>query len=186
MNGARRVLLATGLASAGVFLTFGAAADAASAAKLDASGRETLQKLVGVSTKAARYNGMAKAVLVFPRIIKAGFMVGAQTGDGVLLEKGKPIAYYNISAGSFGMQVGGQAFSYVLFFMNQKALSYLQSSNGWAIGSGPSVVVVDKGKAMSNTSTTVTQDVYAFPFGNKGLMAGLGLEGSKITPIHPK
>jgi lipid-binding SYLF domain-containing protein len=186
MNGSRRFLLAAGLAFASAFLAPAPAAHAASAAGLTANGRETLQKLLAASTKASRFNKTAKAVLVFPRIIKAGFMVGAQTGDGVLLERGSPVAYYNISAGSFGLQAGGQAFSYVLFFMNDKALSYLRSSNGWAIGSGPSVTVIDKSKAMSNTSTTLSQDVYAFPFGGKGLMAGLGLEGSKITPIHPK
>jgi lipid-binding SYLF domain-containing protein len=185
MDGARRGLLTAGLAFGGA-LALGAPAFAASAAQLDASGREALHRLVADSTRAARYNSTAKAVLVFPRIVKAGFMVGVQSGDGVLLESGRPIAYFNLSAASFGMQAGGQAFSYALFFMNQKALAFLRSSNGWAIGSGPSVVVVDKGKAMSNTSTTVTQDVYAFPFGAKGLMAGLGLEGSKITPIHPK
>jgi lipid-binding SYLF domain-containing protein len=69
--------------------------------------------------------------------------------------------------------------------MNDTALQYLRSSHGWAIGSGPSVVVVDQGAAASLTSTTLTQDVYAVPFGQKGLMAGIGLEGSKITQIHP-
>jgi len=67
--------------------------------------------------------------------------------------------------------------------MNDAALTYLNKSDGWAIRSGPSVVVVDKGAAKSTTSTTVAKDVYAFPFGQKGLMAGLGLEGSKITRI---
>ncbi len=113
-------------------------------------------------------------------------MIGAQSGDGVLLVHGQPVGYFNISAGSFGLQAGGQSFSYVLFFMNDKALAFMKSSKGWSIGSGPSVSRMDKGKAMSNTSTTLTQDVVAFPFGQKGLMAGLGLEGSKITRIHPK
>lgn len=97
----------------------------------------------------------------------------------------RPTAYYNISAASFGLQAGGQTFSYALFFMNDAALAYLTKSDGWAIGSGPSVVVLDKGTAASLTSTTLSQDVYAIPFGQRGLMAGLGLEGSKITPIHP-
>lgn len=167
-------------------LASGGVALAATAAELNANGAAALSKLYAAAPKAQSYSKKAHAVLVFPRIIKAGFMVGAQTGDGVLFVRGHPTGYYNISAASVGMQVGGQAFSYALFFMNDKALNYLRSSNGWAIGSGPSVVVVDKGKAMSNTTTTITQDVYAFPFGAKGLMAGLGLEGSKITPIHPK
>jgi lipid-binding SYLF domain-containing protein len=164
----------------------GGSAMAASAADLNAKGQAALSKLYAASPKAVTFSHKAHAILVFPRIFKAGFMVGAQTGDGVLFVKGQPVAYYNISAGSFGLQAGGQAFSYALFFMNEKSLAYLRSSDGWAIGSGPSVTVIDKSKAMSNTTTTITQDVYAFPFGGKGLMAGLGLEGSKITPIHPK
>ncbi len=123
--------------------------------------------------------------MVFPRIIKGGFIIGGQSGNGALRVGSKTVAYYNISAASFGLQAGGQRFSYALFFMNDAALQYLENSDGWAIGSGPSVVVMDKGAAASMTSTTLTKDVYAFPFGQKGLMAGLGLEGSKITPIHP-
>jgi lipid-binding SYLF domain-containing protein len=72
-----------------------------------------------------------------------------------------------------------------MFFMTQSALDYLQKSGGWQVGSGPSVVVMDKGTAASTTSTTLSQDVYAFPFGQHGLMAGLGLEGSKISRINP-
>ena len=122
---------------------------------------------------------------MFPRIIKAGLLIGGQTGDGALRKGGKTVGYYNLSAASFGLQAGGQTFSYALFFMTDSALDYLQKSDGWSIGSGPSVVVVDKGAAASMTSTSITQDVYAVPFGQRGLMAGLGLEGSKITHIHP-
>ena len=70
--------------------------------------------------------------------------------------------------------------------MNTKALAYLDKSDGWSIGSGPSVVMLDEGMAKSITSTMLTEDVYAFAFGQKGLMAGIGIEGSKITRIHPK
>ena len=124
-------------------------------------------------------------MLVFPKIYKGGVIIGGQSGDGVLLVRGKPEAYYNISAASFGLQLGGQTFAYALFFMNRKALDYLRKSDGWSIGSGPSVVVMDDGAAASVTSTTLSQDVYAFPFGQKGLMAGIGIEGSKITHINP-
>ncbi len=181
----RRSMVTTSLALAGAAELFALPADA-SAQSLYYDGVAALNKLLGQSSKARLFNKNCKAVLVFPKILKAGFMIGAQTGDGVLLEHGQPTAYYNISAGSFGLQAGGQVFSYALFFMNNSALSYLHQSEGWAIGSGPSVVVIDKGKAMSTTTTTITQDVYAFPFGQAGLMAGLGLEGSKITHIHPK
>jgi lipid-binding SYLF domain-containing protein len=158
-------------------------ARAATAAELNANGQGALQRLYAESTKASRFGQSAHAILVFPKIVKAGFLIGGQGGEGVLFVRGRPTGYYKISAVSYGLQAGGQSFSYALFIMNEKALDYLGKSNGWAIGSGPSVVVVDKGKAMSTTSTTLKEDVYAFPFGQKGLMAGLGLEGSKITRI---
>jgi lipid-binding SYLF domain-containing protein len=124
--------------------------------------------------------------MVFPRIYKAGFVVGAQTGDGVLFERGAPSAYYNISAASFGLQAGGQAFSYVLFFMSDGALRYVRKSAGWSLGTGPSVVLVKTGESADVNTATISQDVYAFPFHEEGLMAGIDIKGSKITRIHPR
>jgi len=184
MNWTRRAAVAASLALMASLPMAGAAQ--ASAASLTADGQASLNKLLAQSTKARLFAKNDVAVLVFPKILKAGFMIGAQTGDGVLLRHGRAIGFYNISAGSFGLQAGGQVFSYALFFMNDKALEYLKSSDGWSVGTGPSIVVIDKGKAMSNDTTTMTQDVYAFPYGAAGLMAGLGIQGSKITHIHPK
>jgi lipid-binding SYLF domain-containing protein len=160
-------------------------ARAASASQISQDAHAALQRLYAAQPKAHELGRRAIAILVFPSIIKAGLIIGGQGGDGALIRGGKTIGYYNIAAASFGLQAGAQRFSYALFFMTDSALDYLQSSDGWSIGSGPSVVVVDKGAAGSLTSTTLTQDVYAIPFGQKGLMAGLGLEGSKITHIHP-
>lgn len=72
-----------------------------------------------------------------------------------------------------------------MFFMTPDALDYLNNSAGWEIGVGPSIVVVDEGVAKTLTTTTAKDDVYAFIFGQKGLMAGLGLQGSKITRMNP-
>jgi lipid-binding SYLF domain-containing protein len=184
MSTFRNSLVAVSLAVVTAAGTFSQPASAATAAQLNADGSAALNRLYAQSTKASRFGRSAYAILVFPKIIKAGFMIGGQGGEGVLFIRGKPVGYYKISAVSYGLQAGGQSFSYALFLMNDKALAYLNKSDGWAIGSGPSVVVIDQGKAMSNTTTTITEDVYAFPFGQKGLMAGLGLEGSKITPIR--
>lgn len=161
-------------------------ASAATAQEIASDATHALSQLEQTEPKARDLASKAVAVLVFPSIVKAGLIVGGQTGNGALFEKDKVKAYYNISAVSFGLQAGAQAFGYALFFMNEKALSYLDRSGGWALGAGPSVVVVDKGAAVGFTTTTLTQDVYAIPFGQKGLMAGVGLEGSKITRIHPK
>jgi lipid-binding SYLF domain-containing protein len=156
-----------------------------SRAALNQNGQAALQQLYASTPKAKELSGKSRAILVFPKIVKAGLMVGGLSGDGVLFENGRPTGYFNLSAGTYGLQAGIQKYSYALFFVTSSALDYLKSSKGWAIGSGPSVVVMDQGKAKSTNSTTLTQDVYAFPFGQKGLMAGLGLEGSKITEIHP-
>jgi lipid-binding SYLF domain-containing protein len=181
----RRSLLAVLGTLAGGTLVPIDAAHAASAHKISQDADQALRSLYAAQPKARELGKRAKAILVFPRIIKAGLLVGGQGGDGVLRVGGKTAGYYNIAAASFGLQAGAQRFSYALFFMTDSSLKYLEDSDGWSIGSGPSVVVMDKGAAASLTSTTVTQDVYAFPFGQHGLMAGLGLEGSKITRIHP-
>ncbi|HBZ70552.1 MAG TPA: twin-arginine translocation pathway signal protein [Deltaproteobacteria bacterium] len=156
---------------------------AASRQELERNANHALKRLYA-SNRAARLLGeKAKAVLVFPNIVKAGFMFGGQMGDGVLLKNGKATGYYNSLAASYGFQAGIQEFGYALFFMNDSALSYLDKSNGFEIGVGPSIVVVDEGVGKSITSTTITQDVYAFIFSQKGLMAGMGIQGSKITKI---
>jgi len=129
--------------------------------------------------------GQAKAVLVFPRIVKAGLLIGGQYGDGALIKAGRIVGHYNSVAASYGLQAGAQAFGYALFLMNDKALEYLDKSDGWEIGVGPSIVIVDQGKAKTMTSTTLRDDVYAFIFSQKGLMAGLGIQGSKITKTSP-
>jgi lipid-binding SYLF domain-containing protein len=178
----RRVVLAGGAAAALV----GGPAWAAKRAELEQDARTGLQRLYASEPKAAELGRKARAILVFPNIVKAGMMVGGQTGNGVLFENGKATRYYNISAGSVGFQFGAQKFGYALFFVTPAALDYLQKSKGWAVGSGPSIVVLDKGKAKSMNTTTLTQDVYAMAFGQAGLMAGAGIEGSKITEIHPE
>jgi lipid-binding SYLF domain-containing protein len=165
---------------------FTGAAEAASGAELDASASAALKRLYASSPRARELSRKARAILVFPRITKAGFVVGGEGGDGVLREGGRTRGYYRIVAASFGFQAGVQTFGYVLFLITKSAVDYLHASQGWTIGAGPSVVVVDQGFAKSADTTTLTQDVYAMAFSQKGLMGGLSLEGSKITQIHPK
>ena len=177
----RSVLAATGLV--GVMAAAREAQAESSGSQINRDADRALHALYSLHPKTRELAARAAGILVFPRIVKAGFIIGGQGGDGALRVGGKTVGYYDIAAASFGLQAGAQTFSYVLFFMTPSSLKYLQSSDGWSIGSGPSVVIVDKGAAASITSTTLTQDVYAFPFGQRGLMAGIGLEGSKITPI---
>jgi lipid-binding SYLF domain-containing protein len=184
-QGRRTLLVAVASVTCATLGATPAAEAAASARQIDSDASHALRTLYATQSKAKELGQRAKAILIFPKIYKGGFMIGGQTGNGALRVGGKTVGYYNISAASFGLQAGAQRFSYALFFMTDAALDYLDRSDGWQIGSGPSVVVVDKGVAKSMTTTTLTQDVYAFPFGQKGLMAGLGLEGSKITRIQP-
>lgn len=180
---ARRALLVA--LSAATAVVANTPADAASASEIDRAADEALRNLYATEAKARDLSRRAKAILVFPEIIKAGLVIGGQSGNGVLRVGGRANGYYNISAASYGLQAGVQSFSYALFFMTASALDYLRNSNGWQIGSGPSVVLVDKGMARGLTTTTLTQDVYSFAFGQRGLMAGLSLEGSKITRFQP-
>jgi lipid-binding SYLF domain-containing protein len=151
--------------------------------QLDRAAAASLRQLISGNPAARTVANKAVATLVFPKIVKVGFVLGGAYGEGALMQGGTTIAYYNSAAASAGLQAGAQWFGYALFFMNADALKYLDQSQGFEIGVGPSVVVVDQGVAKRITSTTLTQDVYAFIFGQKGLMAGLGIEGSKITRI---
>ena len=152
--------------------------------KLVARARQSLRELESQSSAARRTSKQAHAVLVFPSILKAGFVFGAETGDGVLFEGGRVAGYYNLSGGSWGLQIGGQDFAYALFLMTPKALDYLEKSGGWQAGTGPSITVVNKGAAAEVDTTTATHDVLAFPYNGKGLMADLTFQGAKITRLR--
>ena len=157
---------------------------AASAAEIDRNAQKALQDLYAKSPSAKTMGEKAIGILVFPGIVKGGFIVGGQYGEGALIKDGKTVAYYNTIAASYGLQAGLQKFGYALFFMTDSALKYIDKSDGWEIGVGPSIVVVDVGAAASMTSTTAQSDIYAFFFDQKGLMAGLGLQGTKITRLE--
>jgi lipid-binding SYLF domain-containing protein len=146
---------------------------------------EALDQLFATEPRTRALARNARAVLVFPSIIKGGLIWGGESGNGVLFVGDRPQAYYNTSAASFGLQVGGQKFSLAMFFMNGRALGYLDRSAGFAIGTAPNVVVINQGAAAAINTTTVTQDIYVVPFGQRGLMAGIDIHGSKITKIHP-
>lgn len=174
------------LAVTALVLVSNAKVNAQKAAELDKKADEALAKLMAGSEAAKNLSRVAKGILVFPTVKKAGFMVGGQRGEGALRVGGKTAGYYKTTAASFGLQAGGQKFSYAMFFMTDGALEYLKKSDGWEVGVGPSIVVVDEGAARSLTTSTAKESIYVFFFGQKGLMAGLGIQGSKITEFKPK
>jgi len=149
-------------------------------ADLVSDSRQALQQLVGQNPAAAKAKSKAVAILVFPKVVKAGFIVGAQEGRGILFQGGRATGRYRTVAASYGLQAGVQEYGYALFLMNQKAVDWVNNTRGWEIGTGPSVVIVDKGMARSFSTDTLHSGIYAFIFDQQGLMAGLGLQGSKI------
>jgi lipid-binding SYLF domain-containing protein len=159
---------------------------AASKKTIDKKVELALQTLAEHSPAARELATIAKGVLVFPDIIKGGLIVGGQYGEGALVINKKIVGYYNTVAASYGLQIGAQSFGFAMFFMTDSALQYLNKSSGWEVGVGPSVVMVDQGISKSLTTSTAKEDIYTFSFSQQGLMAGLGLQGSKITKIHPK
>ena len=175
-------LLALALAVAAPTMTARPAV-AASAAEINREVDRAIKDLVAKDPDARKLAAQAKAVLIFPSIVKAGFMFGAQYGDGAMRVKGKTVGYYNTVAASYGFQAGVQTFGYALFFMTDSAVTYLSKSDGFELGTGPSIVVLDKGAAGALSTSTVQKDIYAIIFDQKGLMAGLGLQGTKISRI---
>jgi lipid-binding SYLF domain-containing protein len=162
-----------------------AAALAASATEIDRDVNSTLAKLYKNNPGAKALADKAVGVLVFPSIVKGGFIIAGQFGDGALRKGGKTVAYYRSLAASYGFQAGVQAFGYVLFFMDDASLQYLDNSAGFELGVGPSLVVLDAGFGKNMSTTTLQKGVYAFIFDQKGLMGGMGIQGTKITRINP-
>ncbi len=156
---------------------------AADRVALEQEASRAYQQLVTRTSGARSLSRDALAVLVFPKITKAGFVVGGQYGEGVLFVEGGPVGYYSTAGASWGLQAGAQQFGYAMFFMNHKSLAALSANEGFEVGVGPSVVVVDQGMGRSLTTMNAKEDIYAFIFSQKGLMAGIGLQGNKITRL---
>jgi lipid-binding SYLF domain-containing protein len=158
-------------------------APGATAAEINRDVKSALTTLYEKSATAKKLGEKAKGILIFPSIVKGGFMVGGQYGEGALVKGGKTAAYYNTVQVSYGLQAGMQKYGYALFFMTDSAVKWIDKSDGWEIGTGPSIVVMDTGAGTSATTTTLQSEIYAFFFSQKGLMGGLGLQGTKITRI---
>ena len=157
----------------------------ASASEINRSATQALNTLYKNNPGARSLGEKAVGVLIFPSIVKGGFIIAGQFGDGVLRKGGKPVAYYRSLAASYGFQAGAQAFGYVLFFMDNASLQYLDKSGGFELGTGPSLVVLDSGFGKNMSTTTLQKGIYAFIFNQKGLMGGFGIQGTKITRINP-
>jgi lipid-binding SYLF domain-containing protein len=159
-------------------------ANAATSVDLDEDSRQALQTLYRTHPLAKSISSSAQAILIFPNVVKAGFVFGGSYGEGELRKGSTVIDYYNTVGGSWGLQIGAQSYSYAIFLMTDKAVNYLKESKGWEIGIGPTVVVVDEGISKNLSTTSLQGDAYAFIYSQQGLMAGISVEGTKITKIE--
>ena len=178
MNIPLRLTYITALAAAAAFQL-----PTTSSASLTSDARSALRQLNSQNSAARKVSQSALAVLVFPNVLKAGFVVGAHSGQGVLFVNGKASGRYRTTSASYGLQAGAQKYGYALFLMNQKAVNWVNSAHGWSLGSAPSLVVVDKGVARTISTETLHSGIYAFIFDQQGLMAGSGIQGSKISRL---
>lgn len=158
-------------------------ASAATSEDLDADSRQALQILYKAHPFAQTISHSAKAVMIFPKMVKAGLVFGGAYGEGEMLHGSKVHGYYNSVTGSWGLQAGAQSYAYALFLMTDKAVNYVHETKGWEIGVGPTVVLVDEGISKNLSTTSLKDDVYAFVFDQQGLMAGVSIEGTKISLI---
>jgi lipid-binding SYLF domain-containing protein len=158
-------------------------ANAATAEDLDKDSRQALQTLYKAEPLAETLSRTAKAVLVFPNIVKAGLVFGGSYGEGEMIKGSKVVDYYNSVTGSWGLQAGAQSYGYAVFLMTDDAVRYVEKTKGWEVGVGPTVVVVDAGVAKNLSTSSLKDDAYAFIFSQQGLMAGVSIEGTKISRI---
>lgn len=176
-------LALSGTAALPLSIATAPAATAASVEDLKADANRSLQTLYRTHPFAERLSHRARAILVFPNIVKAGLVFGGAYGEGVLIEGGRADKFYNSVSASWGFQAGAQSFGYAVFLMNDRAVRYLNRTDGWEIGTGPSVVVVDEGAARNLTTSTLKDDAYAFIFNQQGLMLSVSIEGTKVSRI---
>jgi lipid-binding SYLF domain-containing protein len=157
-----------------------------SASQLTRDSRAALASLYSQHPGARALGRQARAIVVFPSITRAGFVFGGQAGNGTMFRNDGSVAgHFQTTSASWGLQAGVQTFGYALFLMDDEAIRNINRSGGWEIGGSPSLVVVDRGMATSLTTTSINRGTYAVFFDQRGLMAGLGLQGSKITRINP-
>jgi lipid-binding SYLF domain-containing protein len=180
----RRTVL-TGLVSAGALLQTSAQGEAASGPEINASAGATLERFFYQVPGSQGLAARAAGVLVFPTVIKAGFGVGGEYGEGAMQVGGRTVAFYNVLSASIGFQLGAQARSVIILFMTPQALGNFQRIDGWRVGVDGSVVLVAVGAGGSIDTDKITNPVVGFILDSKGLMYNLTLEGSKISRIYP-
>lgn len=166
-----------------IAMVFAMPAFADSAAEIDQKANKALEAFKDEVNGADVFLNQAAGYLVFPRVIKVGMGVGAETGEGALRVGGQTVAYYRTTAGSVGLQLGAQAKSVVIAFMTKESLQKFRNASGWKVGVDGSIALIDLGAGKTIDSQNVKDPVVGFIFGSKGLMYNLTLEGSKFSKL---
>ncbi len=180
----RRTALAKVLCCAALLLASANTVSAGSAEEIDSSVNAAFERLFATTPQAVELAESSVAILMFPEIIKGGVIVGGQYGEGAMREGERTTGYYSIAAASFGLQFGGQTFGYAMFFLNEEALAFVRQNDGWEVGVGPTLVGGSDGWSTSMGTNDLQGDIAVVFFGQEGLMAGSGVQGSKITRIE--
>lgn len=168
---------------AALMLIIASSTFAASKVEINAEVRQAIVNFRTSTPAGHELSKKAAGMLVFPNVIKAGIGIGGEFGEGALLVNGKTVAYYNIAAASVGFQLGAQARSQIVLFMNDKVLDEFRHSKGWKAGVDGSVALATLGAGGAIDTETAKQPIIGFIFSNKGLMYNLTFEGSKITRV---
>lgn len=171
----------------GSFIFFGLlgaeSARAATAKEIDVSVEVALERFFKQVKGAGEFARSAKGMLILPGVVKAGFVVGGEYGEGALQIGGKTVEYYNIVAGSFGFQIGAQSKDIIIAFMTEEALKNFRSSEGWEAGVDGNVALLDVGAGERIDTNTLKDPIVGFVFGVKGLMADVSIKGSKFNKL---
>ncbi|KND55534.1 putative lipoprotein [Candidatus Paraburkholderia kirkii] len=182
------VLALGGLALAGCTANKNSGAEQAAGAaderrSIDADVHSTIQRLYATVSGSRELVAKSRGILVFPFVIQAGFIVGAQYGKGSLRVGGSTVGYYSMTSGSFGLQAGAQSKALIFLFMTQDALDKFRNSDGWSAGADASVALVKMGANGAIDTITATKPVEAIVLTNAGLMADVSLQGTKVSRL---
>ena len=178
----RKLFAATGLAAAALLMS--AVSFGATKAEIDERVHVAMHQFYELNAQHKDLIARAKGVLVFPRITKGGVGVGGEFGEGALRIDGKNVAYYSISSASVGLTLGLAKRKEVILFMTQEALDKFMSTKGWAVGADTGIAMLSKGAGGDYDTKNLQRPILGFVFAEKGLIADVSLDGSKITQLN--
>ena len=186
MSSSRRDLMRVAAGVAVTLILASCSTTSSERSDIDARARAALQDLYRTTPAAKSLANSSAGVLVFPSVTQGGLIVGGQYGEGVMFKGGRPDAYYNVAGGSFGLQAGAETFSQAYYFTTPAALKTFEDTKGFEVGAGLDFAVADVAASGDISSSTLQKPLVIFVWGQQGLMAGVKVEGQKITRLENK